>query len=171
MLLLLSACASAKTWTGPPGHVATADIPRLWNWAGTPVTVADARRKPANMPVRWEDSGLTWETLSEQVVQETRRVLLEAIGPASPGARYDLAVTIEEHGVIFTGPNWVGRTKLKASLGRFRDGPESEWTATGEASKWNWLGIDTARSALASAYESAMVDLMRQLAAASAPAR
>jgi hypothetical protein len=91
------------------------------------------------------------------------------LGPAKAEAKYDLTVKIVEHGATFSAPNWVGKTQLTATLARFQDAPDSEWTATGQVVKWNWLDWDTARSAFEEAYQTAITDLLRQLAASPPP--
>jgi len=148
-----------------PERVDRRDLPIASNWAGVAVTVVDARPRPAKEPVtRWIESGLNWDGYSQALVQETRRNLLEALGPASPAVNLELSVSIREHIVRFDAPNWVGTTALDAMILKAGAPTTMKLAARGQDVRWNWLGIETARASAQAGYEAAVGDLLRQLA-------
>lgn len=169
-LLSSTGCtAFIKEWYAMPEPIERQSVPTVPNWAGVAVTVVDVRRLSAEPVKRWVDAGLTWHDYSDALVQHTRAALLDALGPARPGSQLELQVRIVEHIVRFHAPNWVGNTVLEASLLDRGQSTDQRWTARGQDSRWNWLGLDTARSASQAAYEAAVKDLLRQLALSRAP--
>jgi len=153
-----------KQWNTDPPFMDARDIPRAANWAGVAISVSDGRPAPAEVLVRWVDAGLTWQGHSEAVVRETRRVLVEALGPADANNDLELAVSVDQYVATFDAPNWIGTTMIRARLRRAGAETGQQWIARGADSRWNWLGIETARAAAHASYEMAVADLVRQLA-------
>lgn len=166
LLPAFSGCtATIKEWYVMPERIDRDELAPVWNWAGVQVTVVDGRPRPATEPVkRWVDAGLDWDGYSEALVQETRRALLEALGPAKSGTDLELRVSIREHITRFEAPNWVGSTVLEGVVFRGASPTDQRWTTRGRDVQWNWLGMDTARAAAQKAYESAVKNFLRRLA-------
>ena len=162
--VLLSGClAFTKEWYVMPRPIGRELLPPVSSWAGVAVKVVDARI-PAQAVPRWVEAGLTWEGHSDALVQETRRAMLEALGPAQPDTDLELVVSIVEHVARFDSPSWVGMTTLSAKLIRRGVDTGRQWNARGRDVRWNWMGLDTAGAASQAAYETAVNDLLRQLA-------
>lgn len=170
LAVTLAGCAAAKPMHGMPSSIDRGDISPIATWAGTPVLVEEGRPSPPEpLRVSLVDRGLTWESYSTAVVQETRRALLDALGPARVGAPAELRVTIREHTVRFSPPNWVGSTVLEAEILRAGQPTEQRWTARAQDVRWNWMRLGTAMAANQKAYEAAVQDLLRQLALSRPP--
>src|SRR5262245_24260503 len=164
--LLTTGCISSGTsFYGGPSDVRQTQIPRLWAWAGVPVTVVDERKPPANYVAPTDGSSNTWNAYSKEVVEQTRRIMLEAVGPATKEQAENLLVTIVDYRVEWQRPQWVGISTITVQARRL-DVVDQEWTGQARLVRTNWMGMATAATALRDAYEEAMVDLLKQMAAA-----
>jgi len=72
-----SGCYAGRSYYGAPATVSQAQIPRLWAWAGTPITVVDDRKAPPNYVAPADGSSDAWAAYSKEIVAETRRIMLE----------------------------------------------------------------------------------------------
>ncbi len=165
MLTTTTGCAiKHDPWYGYAPTVSAAAIP-TWNWAGTPFEVKDDRQLPPKVlitdtPQSWEKH---WTQLSNQVVEETRRIMLEAVGPAKSNAPRNLMISIIDYKAAPESGSWIGTSTIKAQSRRL-DVVDQEWTGQARVERFNWLGADTGRAVLNEAYQAAIADLLRQLA-------
>lgn len=151
-------------WYTMPERIKRESLPTATGWAGAAVAVTEGRQPPRSLSLRGSDAP-TWDRYSAAVVQYAHVALLEAIGPSGPGKDFELRVRILEHGATFRTGTWTGTAALEGTLIRTGQPTSRRWVGRGEASQFNWLGMSTARSVGQSAYEAAVADLLRQLAA------
>jgi hypothetical protein len=173
MLTITTGClgGTLQPWYGYAPTMDAAAIPRLENWAGTRFEVRDDRPPAPKLidayaPGRGEEQ---WNFLSKQLVAETRRIILQAVGPATGSGPRNLMIIIVEYEAIAPTRTvtWIGRTTIKAQA-RQLDVVEQEWTGQARVERINWNGTDTGGAVLNEAYQAAMTDLFQQLANAKA---
>jgi len=171
LALLLTGCAaSTPRWYSVPQPIAKESLPVASRWAGVAVAVTDERLDPGPGVIRGEGAGLTWQTYSSELCQQTRAALLAGLGPTRAGTPLEIRVTITEQIAKFTWPSWRAETRLVARLFGNDQQTGQRWLATGQDWRVNWRGLETAQEASQASYEAAIRDLLRQIALTRPPA-
>jgi hypothetical protein len=169
-MLFSSGTAAITQWYVMPGAVERDGVIALAGWTGVPVSVVDARPRPVIEPViRWVDAGLSWDGYSGALVDETLLALRTALGPARPAGGVEVRVAIREHISRLAAPRWVGSTVLDVSVVMDGRPVGPRWTIEGHDARWNLWGMETARIASQRAFELAVHDVLRRLAATAPP--
>jgi hypothetical protein len=171
VVIMTTGCISTgQSFYGAPAMVNQAQIPRLWAWAGTPVTIVDDRKPPPNYVAPADGISDTWRAYSKEIVDETRRIMLEAIGPAKTEPVLNILVTIVDYRVQWNGSQWVGISTITAQARRL-DVVDQEWTGQAQILRTSWRGGATAVAVMKDAYAASMVDLLTQMETAKPPAK